>query len=418
MKKLLTSILITLLCLGMATPAFAADKSKTFDAAAKHAIAIEANSGKILYEKDAKTPDGIGSITKLLTAYMVYKAVDQGDLKWNTQVTISDYPFDLTINSDLSNIPLDARKYTVKQLLDASIIASANSASIALAEEIGGTESNFVDMMTNQLKEWGITDAKLVNASGVNNQYLGDNIYPGSKSDDENLMSATDVAIVARHLIEDYPEVLDITKQTSADFDGINKLTTFNYMLKGQPVYRKGVDGLKTGTTDLAGSSFVAHSTEEGMSIITVVMNADDADTDDYTRFTATNDLLNYVVQNWERKTIAKKGQAIQKSQAQVLDGKAKTVPAVTKSDFNIIQKIDTNNTKNIKVATQEVTAPVKTGDTLGTATFQDPDLVGDGYIEGNTTTSIELIANKDVKKSFFLKVWWNHFVNYVNHNL
>ena len=71
---------------------------------------------------------------------MVYKAVDQGDLKWNSKVDISGYPFELTVSTGVSNIPLDARKYTVKQLLDATLISSANSASIALAEEIGGTE--------------------------------------------------------------------------------------------------------------------------------------------------------------------------------------------------------------------------------------------------------------------------------------
>ena len=139
-------------------------------------------------------------------------------------------------------------------------------------------------------------------------------------------MSAKDVAIIAQHVVKEYPEILDITKKTEADFDGVNKLKTFNYMLKGQPSYRKGVDGLKTGTTDLAGASFVAHSNESGMSIITVILNADNTDTDDYARFTATNDLLNYVVYHWESKTIAKKGQAIGKSQAPVLDGKSKQV--------------------------------------------------------------------------------------------
>ena len=139
MKKLITLMMTFLLCLGSVAPAFAADKKKGYDAAAKHAIAVEATTGKILYEKDATTSTGIGSITKLLTAYMVYKAVDQGDLKWNSKVEISDYPFELTVSAGVSNIPLDARKYTVKQLLDATLISSANSASIALAEEIGGT---------------------------------------------------------------------------------------------------------------------------------------------------------------------------------------------------------------------------------------------------------------------------------------
>ena len=418
MKKLITLMMTFLLCLGSVAPAFAADKKKGYDATAKHAVAVEANTGKILYEKDASTSTGIGSITKLLTAYMVYKAVDQGDLKWNSKVDISDYPFELTVSAGVSNIPLDARKYTVKQLLDATLIASANSASIALAEEIGGTESKFVDMMKAQLKDWGITDAKIVNASGLNNSYLGDNIYPGSKSDEENTMSAKDVAVIAQHVVKEYPEILDITKKTEADFDGVNKLKTSNYMLKGQPSYRKGVGGLKTGTTDLAGASFVAHSNESGMSIITVILNSDNTDTDDYARFTATNDLLNYVVYHWESKTIAKKGQAIGKSQASVLDGKSKQVTAVAKSDFNIIQKIDANNNKHIKVTTNQMQAPVKAGDKVGTATFEDKDLVGEGYLPNQGMPSMELVAGKEVKKSFFLKVWWNHFVTFVNEKL
>ncbi|SQF23960.1 hypothetical protein C4K59_001843 [Streptococcus thermophilus] len=235
--------------------------------------------------------------------------------------------------------------------------------------------------MKAQLKDWGITDAKIVNASGLNNSYLGNNIYPGSKSDEENTMSAKGVAVIAQHVIKEYPEILDITKKTEANFNGVNKLKTFNYMLKEQPSYRKGVDGLQTGTTDLAGASFVAHSNESGMSIITVIINAEHTDTDDYAWFTATNELLNYVVYHWESKTIAKKGQAISKSQVDVLDGKSKQVSAVAKSDFNTIQKIDANNNKHIKVTTNQIQAPVKSGDKVGTATFEDRTLVGDGYL-------------------------------------
>ena len=84
-------------------------------------------------------------MTKILTAYMVYKAVDQGKITWDTEVDISDYPFNLTVDSEVSNVPLDSRKYTVKQLLDATLISSANSTAIALAEKISGSESAFVD---------------------------------------------------------------------------------------------------------------------------------------------------------------------------------------------------------------------------------------------------------------------------------
>ena len=202
MKKLQHIIMIALILIGLATPALAQDQTDSFNVAAKHAIAIETTTGKVLYEKDATTPDGVASMTKILTAYMVYKAVDQGKITWDTEVGISDYPFNLTVDSEVSNVPLDSRKYTVKQLLDATLISSANSAAIALAEKISGTESTFVDTMTAQLKEWGITDAKLFNASGLNNKYLGDNRYPGSKPDDENTMSALDIAIIADHLIK------------------------------------------------------------------------------------------------------------------------------------------------------------------------------------------------------------------------
>ena len=210
-------------------------------------------------------------------------------------------------------------------------------------------------------------------------------------------MSAKGVAVIAQHVIKEYPEILDITKKTEANFDGVNKLKTFNYMLKGQPSYRKGVDGLQTGTTDLAGASFVAHSNESGMSIITVIINAEHTDTDDYAWFTATNELLNYVVYHWESKTIAKKGQAISKSQVDVLDGKSKQVSAVAKSDFNIIQKIDANNNKHIKVTTNQIQSPVKSGDKVGTATFEDRTLVGDGYLPNQGMPSMELVAGKEV---------------------
>ena len=113
-----------------------------------------------------------------------------------------------------------------------------------------------------------------------------------------------------------------------------------------------------------------------------------------------------------------KKGQAIGKSQANVLDGKSIQVTAVAKSDFNIIQKIDANNSKHIKVTTNQVQAPVNSSDKVGTATFEDKSLVGEGYLPNQGMPSMELVAGKEVKKSFFLKVWWNHFVNFVNEKL
>ena len=409
MKKIIV-LFSLLICFA---PSFAT--ADEFKAKAEHAIAVEANTGKILYEKDATTPDAIASITKILTVYMVYQEIDKGNLTWDTEIDISDYPYHLTVNPEASNVPMEARKYTVRDLVNAAMVASANSAAIALAEHIGGSEPKFVDMMSQQLKDWGIKDAKLVNASGLNNEVLGDNIYPGSKKTDENMMSAKDVAIIAQHIIEDYPDLIKVSQQGSANFDG-NLMTTYNYMLEGMPYYRASVDGLKTGTTKKAGASFVATSTENGMRIITVVLNADDADKDELARFKATNEILDYVLSSYEKKTILKKGQTVDASTVAVRDGKKKTVKAVAAKDLTVIRPINKKSNLAFKPSRKSLTAPVKKNTEVGNFTFQDKNLVGNGYL--GDLPSVSAKTKTAVEKSFFLKVWWNHFVTYVNEKL
>lgn len=409
MKKVIATLAILLAFIGSSV--YADD----FDVAAKHAIAVEATTGKVLYEKDATTPAGVASMTKILTVYLTYKEIDKGDLSRDTKVPISDYAYDLTANSDASNVPMEAREYTVEQLVNAAMVASANSAAIALAEQIGGSESNFVDMMKAQLNEWGITDAKLVNASGLNNSYLGDNIYPGSSSTDENMLSARDIAIIARHLITEYPDVLKISSQTTADFDG-STMNTYNYMLKDMPYERDGVDGLKTGTTELAGASFVATSTENGMRIISVVMNADGWEENDFARFEATNKLLDYVKSNYEMTTIIEAGQSYKNSKAKVKDGKEKTVPVVAAQDLNVVHRIGTDVSAKFSSKAKGYEATINKGDKVGKFEYNDNQIVGTGYLDSKP--SVPALAKKEVKKSIFLKVWWNHFVTYVNEKL
>lgn len=409
MKKIIV-LFSLLICFA---PSFAT--ADEFKAKAEHAIAVEANTGKILYEKDATTPDAIASITKILTVYMVYQEIDKGNLTWDTEIDISDYPYHLTVNPEASNVPMEARKYTVRDLVNAAMVASANSAAIALAEHIGGSEPKFVDMMSQQLKDWGIKDAKLVNASGLNNEVLGDNIYPGSKKTDENMMSAKDVAIIAQHIIEDYPDLIKVSQQGSANFDG-NLMTTYNYMLEGMPYYRASIDGLKTGTTKKAGASFVATSTENGMRMITVVLNADDADKDELARFKATNEILDYVLSSYEKKTILKKGQTVDASTVAVRDGKKKTVKAVAADDLTVIRPINKKSNLAFKPSRKSLTAPVKKNTEVGNFTFQDKNLVGNGYL--GDLPSVSAKTKTAVEKSFFLKVWWNHFVTYVNEKL
>lgn len=412
MKKIIFTLL-TIFLFGSVNPALAQD----FDVAAKHAIAIEANTGKILYEKDATQPVEIASITKLITVYLVYEAIEQGKISLTTPVEISDYPYQLTTNSEASNVPLDARNYTVEELLDATLVSSANSAAIALAEKVAGSEKDFVDMMKAKLQEWGIQDATLVNSTGLNNETLGDNIYPGSKKDDENKLSAYDVAIVARNLILKYPQVLEITKKPSSTFAGMT-ITSTNYMLEDMPAYRGGIDGLKTGTTDKAGESFVGTTVEKGMRIITVVLNANTQAGNPYSRFTATSNLLDYISSNFALQTIIKQGESYQDSKAPVQDGKEDIVTAVAKEDIQIVQRLGSRVQSSITYsANSQQAAPLEAGTVVGRLTYDDKDLVGQGYVTSDRP-SFDMVAEKNVEKAFFLKIWWNSFVRYVNEKL
>lgn len=385
---------------------------------AKHIIAVEANTGKILYEKDATQPVEIASITKLLTVYLVYEALENGSITLSTPVDISDYPYKLTTNSEASNLPMEARNYTVAELLEATLVSSANSAAIALAEKIAGSEKNFVDNMRAKLMEWGIKDGTIVNTTGLNNQTLGDNIYPGSNKDDENKLSAYDVAIVARNLIRKYPQVLEITKKPSSTFAGMT-ITSTNYMLEGMPAYRGGFDGLKTGTTEKSGESFVGTTVEKGMRVITVILNAEHQDGNPYTRFTATSTLMDYISSNFALRTIVQKGEAYKDSKTPVQDGKENAVAAVAQEDISLVERLGTQAKPSIQFipSTQTIAAPLEAGTVVGNLIYEDNDLIGQGYIT-TERPSFEMVSEKKVEKGFFLKVWWNQFIRFINEKL
>lgn len=387
-----------------------------FSVAAKHAVAVEVSTGKILYEQDAETPAAVASITKLASIYLVYEALERGDILLDTEVEISDYPYSLTANTQLSNVILDDRLYSVRDLLNASLITSSNSAIIALAEKIAGSESAFVDQIKTKLAEWGIQDAKLVNVSGLDNSDLGDNIYPGSSASDYNMLSALDVAIIARRLILDYPQVLEITSQNSYDFGGITYYST-NQMLSEGTHARGGVDGLKTGTSDAAGASFVSTTTQAGMRIITVVLNATDGETYPENRFVATNNLINYVYENFEAVTLVEKGKAYQKSAVAIFNGETATAPAVAAEDLVVVQsKNGETTTANFQASADEFDAPLSSGTSVGTLSLTDANLIGRGYIEEQP--SVEMVLGQEVKEAIWPVSWWNIFVRYVNENL
>lgn len=415
MKKIITLLLCLILTLLSTSPVRAED----LDLGAQHAIAIDGTTGKILYEKNSNEKKEVGGISNLLTTYLVYEAIQQGKISLNDDVDISDKAYQLTTVEGISNVPMEARKYKVKDLLTALLVSNANSAAIALAEKVAGNEEQFVLLMKAKLKDWGITDATIVNASGLNQSIIdGDEDEENKKKDTENKLSAYDVAVIAKHLLEDYPEVTKITSLSHAEFAGI-QLESSNYMLENMPNYRAGVDGLKTGNSDKGGISFVASTNQNGIRMITVVIGIEAIDGDPYARFVATANLMNYVSQNFIASMIVSKGEAYNNSKSTVLDGKKTSASAVAKDDFIVIERQGSQAEAKItfKSSQASFSAPLKKGTSLGTLTYTDPEPIGRGYIEGKTP-SMEMVSGENIQKSFFLKVWWNQFVRYVNEKL
>lgn len=411
-KIFLTLLTMFTLFLGI-TPVLAED----FSVAAKHAIAVEVSTGKVLYEQDSQTPASIASISKLLSVYLVYEALEKGEIQLDTMVDISDYPYSLTANTELSNVNLDARSYSVSDLLNASLITSSNSAIIALAEKIAGSEAAFVDKMKAKVAEWGITDATIVNTSGLDNSDLGENIYPGSKPDDSNQFSALDVAIIARRLILDYPQVLNITSLNAYDFGGYTYYST-NQMLSEGTHARGGVDGLKTGTSNSAGSSFVATTTQANMRIITVVLNATDGLTNSDNRFVETNNLMNYIYNNYSAITLVKKGEAFENSSVKLFNGTKASSPAVATADLLAIQKNTSEQPVTATFTSNQIEfdAPITSGTVVGQLKIVDNDLIGVGYLDN--IAQIDMAIPTTIKTAPWPVSWWNQFVRYVNEKL
>ncbi|WP_141434511.1 serine hydrolase [Bacillus sp. 03113] len=381
------------------------------------AIIVEANSGKVLYEKDADKVLGIASMTKMMTEYLLLDSIRDGKVKWDQEYSVSDYVYQISQNRTLSNVPLRKDgKYKVKELYEAMTIYSANGATIALAEVIAGSEANFVKMMNDKAKELGLKEYKFVNASGLNNSdLLG--MQPAGGPNDENVMSARATAKLSFHLINEFPDVLKTASTPSKIFregtDDQIKMDNWNWMLPTLVFGYKGVDGLKTGTTDFAGYCFTATAIRDGNRYITVVMNAKGANGQgNYkARFDETRKMLDYAFSNFSKEEILPaKYQIKNKKTLQVIKGKKDQVKIHTKTPITMVIKngekenYQTSFVLDKKKLNEdgELTAPIKKGDVVGHLLIKSKNNEDIKFLtnSGQSTIQADVIAAEDVEKA------------------
>ncbi|MWC30472.1 D-alanyl-D-alanine carboxypeptidase family protein [Paenibacillus sp. MMS18-CY102] len=246
---------------------------------AKSAILIDANTGQTIFAQGANKALPPASMSKLMTELIVLETVRAGKLGWKDQVTVSAYAAGVPgAGAGLRG----GEHRTVKELFESMAVHSANDAAVALAERIGGSERQFVALMNEKAKAIGLSEStKFANATGLSSSDLM-GYGESSAAEGETAMTARDVALLARHMIRSYPEVLAITSRAAV---GSNrniaddaKLRTTNLMLPGERFAYPGSDGLKTGYTERAGYCFTGTTARGGTRLIAVVMGADSAD--------------------------------------------------------------------------------------------------------------------------------------------
>jgi D-alanyl-D-alanine carboxypeptidase (penicillin-binding protein 5/6) len=228
--------------------------SDGYQTAAAHAMLIEAESGSVLFEKAADDLIPPASLSKLMTQEVVFNEIKQGRLKPTTEFIVSTNAWrrgGAPSHTSSMFIPIHS-KVSVDDLLHGAIIQSANDACIALAEGISGNESTFAELMTKRARELGLTKSTFGNSTGL--------------PDPRQLMTARELAKLARHLIETYPDYYKYYSEREFTW---NKIRQYNR----NPLLAMtiGADGLKTGFTKDAGYGLVGSAVQNGLRLIVVV---------------------------------------------------------------------------------------------------------------------------------------------------
>ncbi|MDM8219635.1 D-alanyl-D-alanine carboxypeptidase family protein [Limosilactobacillus mucosae] len=299
------------------------------DVDAKAAIAMDAKTGQVLYQKNAQKLYPVASTIKILTLAVIEKDIQAHKLSWDQKVTIS-HPVAVMANDwRFSNVPLnEGEGYTIKSLVDSMMLVSADGSAEALALADAGSVAKFNAKMKQVAKEAGVTDAKIYNMIGLENGDLGTLRLKNVSKHAENQISAVDLAKIASWLLNHYPNVVNITKTAQEDFPVSASQTyhmqNINLMIKGAALDRADgeIDGLKTGTTDSAGNCFVSTGTFNNRRLVTVVLNVPG---DFNNQFQQTNNLYNRVLGRFTPQTI-KKGQTIKAGNKTVKAAKQMTL--------------------------------------------------------------------------------------------
>lgn len=340
---------------------------KSLELQAPQAYMIDLETGVVLLDKNADQKMPPSSMSKIMTAYLVFDRLKNGDTKLDDLLNVSKKAWQTEGSRMFVNVD---SQVSVEDLLKGVIVQSGNDASVVLAEALSGTEAAFAEEMTRKAHEMGATNTTFRNSTGL--------------PDEGHLTTAKDLAIIAERTIRDFPE----------QYEKYYPLKEFAYNNINQanrnPLFNKniGVDGMKTGHTDAGGYGIVASAKQGSRRIIAVVNGLPSAKVREQDALA----LLNWGFNYFKNYKIFGKGDVV--DVVDVWGGTEKTVPLVSSQD--IIMTLPRNQRKDLQVKVSYDTplaAPLKAGDQVGIIEISVPT---------KGVQTIPLYVGKSVDRAWF----------------
>ena len=336
-------------------------------------VVMDAVSGQVLFEKDARTRRSPASVTKIMTMVLVLEDVAAGRIKLTDEAVCSENAWEMG-GTEVWAEP--GESMTVDQWLRAVAVGSANDAAVVLAEFVGGTEEAFVARMNQRARELGMNDTTFKNPHGLDAE--------------GHLTTAMDIALLSRHAVT-VPHLLDYTKIYQQEFrGGKNLLTNFNKLVYLYP----GADGLKTGMTDSSGYCISATAKRDSSRFIVVIMGAKTPDE----RMNDAWRLLDWCFANFRSLPILAAGEPV--AEARVLKGKSDSVVLVPKAPFAVTLVKGQKGEVKRQLSIGKIVAPVEIGAVMGTVAIE---------VDGRKVAEVPLVARDAVDRAGFLDYAWRY---------
>ncbi len=346
-------------------------------------ILIEANTGKIFFEKEKDKEVAIASMTKMMAQILIFEALDEGRIGLNDIVTVSRNAADMGGSQIYIS---EGEKISVEDLIKGISIASGNDATVAMAEYISGSEEKFVEKMNDKVRELGLKHTVFKNCTGLD--------------EEGHYSSAYDMALIARYLITKYPSIL---KYSSIYEDYLREDTENKFWLVNTNKlirFYEGADGLKTGHTDAAGYCLAATAVRNDIRLIGIVLG----ETDSKVRNKETMELLDYGFSNVRKRVLKKKGSVVKK--IKIDKAEKEIVEIALKNDLSVI--LDSSNEKDkydYDIELIDYKIPIKRGEVIGKIkAFNNSNVVADA----------ELTVLEDVNKISFSSLFIKTFMDMI----